>query len=93
MAKKMRVHSGGKHKVMSALASVSGLGELGAARSKHSKDYRKMRYEIDFDLFGAAEARRRLSETDPQVQLAITLFPEAQRLSEMAKAPGKQAAR
>ncbi len=52
-----------------------------------------MRYEIDFDLFGAAEARRRLSETDPQVQLAITLFPEAQRLTEMGKLPGKQAAR
>jgi carboxyl-terminal processing protease len=45
-----------------------------------------LRYEIDFDLFGAAEARRRLSEADPQVRLALTLFPEAQRLMEMGKA-------
>jgi len=44
-----------------------------------------LRYEIDFDLFGAAEARRRLSEADPQVRLALTLFPEAQRLTAMAK--------
>ncbi|MGE4244320.1 S41 family peptidase, partial [Ramlibacter sp.] len=50
-----------------------------------------IRYEIDFDLFGAAEARRRLSEHDPQVQLALTLFPEAQRLTEMSKAPARAA--
>ena len=64
MAKKMRVHSGGKHKVMSALASVSGLGELGAARSKHSKDYRKMRYEIDLKP-------KDLLSTDKLITLAV----------------------
>jgi carboxyl-terminal processing protease len=52
-----------------------------------------IRYEIDLDLFGAAEARRRLSEHDPQVQLALTLFPEAQRLAEMPKAPARASAR
>jgi carboxyl-terminal processing protease len=52
-----------------------------------------IRYEIDFDLFGAAEARRRLSENDPQVQLALTLFPEAQRLTAMAKMPSRPVAR
>ncbi len=44
-----------------------------------------IRYEIDFDLFGGAEARRRLSEADPQVQLALTLFPEAEKLSQLGK--------
>jgi carboxyl-terminal processing protease len=52
-----------------------------------------IRYEIDLDLFGAAEAKRRLSDTDPQVQFAMTLFPEAQRLSEMSKGAVQKAQR
>lgn len=44
-----------------------------------------IRYEIDFDLFGAAEARRRLSQADPQVLLALTLFPDAEKLSQLGK--------
>ena len=52
-----------------------------------------IRYEIDFDLFGIAEAKRRLSEVDPQVQYAMTLFPEAQRLSEMSKGAVQKAQR
>ena len=50
-----------------------------------------VRYEIDLDLFGVAEARRRLSGSDPQVQFALTLFPEAQKLSELGRAPVKKA--
>ena len=57
-----------------------------AAWQKDQEFIRAMiRYEIDFDLFGVAEARRRLSSTDPQVQFALTLFPEAQKLSELVK--------
>lgn len=52
-----------------------------------------IRYEIDFDLFGMAEAKRRLSQVDPQVQFAMTLFPEAQRLSEMSKSAVQKAQR
>jgi carboxyl-terminal processing protease len=52
-----------------------------------------LRYEIDFDLFGMAEAKRRLSEADPQVLFAMTLFPEAQRLSEMSKGAVQKAQR
>ena len=50
-----------------------------------------IRYEIDFDLFGAAESRRRLSEVDPQVQAALGLFPEAEKLSELRRSGQKQA--
>ena len=52
-----------------------------------------IRYEIDFDLFGVAEARRRLSGSDPQVQFALTLFPEALELSELSKGPVRKAQR
>jgi carboxyl-terminal processing protease len=39
-----------------------------------------IRYEIDLDLFGVAAARRNLTTHDPQLQFAMGLFPEAQRL-------------
>ena len=39
-----------------------------------------MRYEIDLALFSVEEARRNLTAADPQAQLALTLFPEAERL-------------
>ena len=39
-----------------------------------------MRYEIDLALFSVEEARRNLVAADPQAQLAMTLFPEAERL-------------
>ena len=50
-----------------------------------------IRYEIDRALFGVGEARRRLVEVDPQARVALTMFGEAQRLSELAKAPAKAA--
>ncbi|MXZ70468.1 MAG: S41 family peptidase [Acidobacteria bacterium] len=37
-------------------------------------------YEIDTDLFGEMEARRRLFDYDPQAQYALTLFDEAEAL-------------
>ena len=37
-------------------------------------------YEIDTDLFGEMEARRRLFDLDPQAQYALTLFGEAEAL-------------
>lgn len=50
-----------------------------------------IRYEIDLDLFGGAEAKRHLSAVDPQVKYALTLFPEAQKLGELGKRQGQTA--
>jgi hypothetical protein len=50
--------------------------------------------EIDVDLFGIAAASRNLAKYDPQLQYALTQFPEAQQLLEMSRqAPGRRAAR
>jgi hypothetical protein len=50
-----------------------------------------IRYEIDRALFGVGDARRHLIEMDPQARVALTTFGEAQRLSELSKAPAKAA--
>jgi carboxyl-terminal processing protease len=53
-----------------------------------------IRYEIDLDLFGVEASRRNLSRTDPQLQFALTLFPEAQQLLETSQqTPQRRAAR
>jgi carboxyl-terminal processing protease len=53
-----------------------------------------IRYEIDLDLFGVAVARRNLTTHDPQLQYAIGLFPEAQRLLDSTRsAATRRAAR
>ena len=39
-----------------------------------------IQFEINLNLFGVAEARRHLIAVDPQARLALTLFPEAERL-------------
>ena len=39
-----------------------------------------IRYRIDEALFGIAEARRHLIDVDPQAQLGLTLFGEAEKL-------------
>ena len=44
-----------------------------------------IRYEIDLDLFGVETARKDLVQSDPQLQFAVTLFPDAQRLLDMSK--------
>jgi carboxyl-terminal processing protease len=52
-----------------------------------------MRYEIDVDLFGVAVARKNLSQQDPQLQYALTLFPEAEALMRLGNAPAQRALR
>jgi carboxyl-terminal processing protease len=44
-----------------------------------------IRYEIDLDLFGVAQARKNLSTKDPQLQFALGLFPEAEKLTQLTK--------
>jgi carboxyl-terminal processing protease len=44
-----------------------------------------IRFEIDNAVFGIAEARRHLIGVDPQAQAALTMFGEAQKLTELAK--------
>jgi carboxyl-terminal processing protease len=57
-----------------------------AAFAKDGEFIRAMiRYEIDLALFGTAEARRHLLSTDPQAQLALSLFSEAQKLNGLGK--------
>src|SRR5436190_2694669 len=51
-----------------------------------------IRYEIDLDLFGVEAARKDLVKSDPQLQFAVTLFPDAQRLLEMSKISNTQRA-
>ncbi len=53
-----------------------------------------LRYEIDVDLFGVEASRRNLSTRDPQLQFALTLFPEAQQLLETSQStPQRRAQR
>jgi hypothetical protein len=48
-----------------------------------------IRKEIDTDLFGQAVVRRHLAGDDPQLQFALTLFPDALALRDArAAAPG-----
>jgi hypothetical protein len=57
-----------------------------AAWAKDKEFIRSMiRYEIDNALFSAATARLRLIAHDPQAQFALTLFPEADKLLDLAK--------
>jgi hypothetical protein len=44
-----------------------------------------IRYEIDLDLFGVAQARKNLATKDPQLQFALGLFTEAERLTQLTK--------
>jgi carboxyl-terminal processing protease len=45
-----------------------------------------MRYDIDLAIFGVEEARRNLIAKDPQVQFALQQFPDAVKLTELARA-------
>jgi carboxyl-terminal processing protease len=51
--------------------------------------------EIDVDLFGVAAAYKNLARHDPQLQFAMTLFPDAQQLLNMSRQnnSGRRAAR
>jgi carboxyl-terminal processing protease len=44
-----------------------------------------IRYDIDLALFGVAAARRHLFESDPQAQFALSLFTEAEQLTELSR--------
>lgn len=44
-----------------------------------------IRFEIDSALFGIDEARKNLVAQDPQAQFAMSLFPDAERLNELAR--------
>jgi carboxyl-terminal processing protease len=46
-----------------------------------------IRYDIDLALFGVAAARKHLIASDPQAQLALRSFDEAERLTAAGKAP------
>jgi carboxyl-terminal processing protease len=53
-----------------------------------------IRFEIDVDLFGAEVARKNLSRQDPQLQYALTLFPEAEALMRLGgPGPARRAGR
>jgi len=49
--------------------------------------------EIDVDLFGVSTAFKNMAKRDPQLQFALTQFPDAQQLLELSKAPARRAAR
>jgi carboxyl-terminal processing protease len=51
-----------------------------------------IRFEIDVDLFGIAEARTNLSKVDPQVQAALGYFDEAQALLRLGNGNPRAAA-
>jgi carboxyl-terminal processing protease len=44
-----------------------------------------LHYDIDLALFGVEEARRNLTAKDPQAQFALQQFPDAVKLTEMAR--------
>ena len=50
-----------------------------------------IRFDIDLAVFGVATARRHLIETDPQTQLALGLFGEAEQLTQLSRSKGKEA--
>jgi carboxyl-terminal processing protease len=45
-----------------------------------------IKFEVDVALFGVEEARRSLISRDPQAQVAVRLFDDAERLTAMARA-------
>jgi carboxyl-terminal processing protease len=44
-----------------------------------------IKYDIDLALFGVSEARRNLIAKDPQAQFALSQFPDAIKLTDMAR--------
>lgn len=61
-----------------------------AAFAKDREFIRGMiRFRIDETLFGKSEALRRLVPLDPQAQLGLASFAEAERLAGLSKAPAK----
>ncbi|HKT81012.1 MAG TPA: S41 family peptidase [Vicinamibacterales bacterium] len=50
-----------------------------------------IRYRIDEAVFGLAEAQKHLMQVDPQAQLGMTMFGEAQKLLLVGQASGRAA--
>jgi hypothetical protein len=48
-----------------------------------------IRFRIDEAVFGLVQARRHLVDVDPQVQMALTMFGEAQKLAGLSKEGAK----
>jgi hypothetical protein len=48
-----------------------------------------IRFRIDEVVFGVAEAQRHLIAAQPQAQVAMSMFGEAQKLSELSRAAGR----
>jgi carboxyl-terminal processing protease len=44
-----------------------------------------IRYDIDLALFGVSSARRHLLDLDPQAQFALSLFKEAEQLTQLSR--------
>ena len=51
-----------------------------------------IRFRIDEVVFGIAEAQRHLLSADPQAQVALSMFGEALKLTEMSRASGRSKA-
>ena len=52
-----------------------------------------IRYDIDLALFGVATARRHLFDADPQAQFGLSLFDEAERLTQLFRSRAARADR
>jgi hypothetical protein len=48
-----------------------------------------IRFRIDEVVFGMAEARRHLIAADPQAQVALSMFGEAQKFIDVSRATGR----
>ena len=52
-----------------------------------------MRFEIDRDLFGIGVAYQNLAKRDPQLQFALGLFPDAEKLLQLGQQDSRRASR
>ena len=44
-----------------------------------------IKYEVDLALFSVQEARKNLIASDPQARFAMSVFPDAEKLTELAR--------
>jgi hypothetical protein len=51
-----------------------------------------IRFRIDEVVFGIAEAQRHLLSADPQSQVALSMFGEAVKLTELSRTNGRSKA-
>jgi hypothetical protein len=51
-----------------------------------------LRFRIDEVVFGMSDARRHLLAADPQAQVALSMFGEAQKLIEVSRVTGRSKA-